>query len=441
MNPESTPPSDVPSPAGPRLKIIGVGGAGLRALEYLARSGFQTAPLAAVHTDARLLAQTPLETTLLLGQRLTRGLKAGDPDVGQAIAEGEVERLSELCADADLVLVVVGLGGSTGSGVAPVLARAARETGALVLSLATLPFALEGRRRAAQAAAAHRRLRTASDATLLLPNEKIATLLDAEASLPEALDKVNEVLSLGIRGVCRLISHTGLIRVDFSDLCEVVRDRQAESFLAAAEASGAGRVPALLQSLLESPFLNHGAVLAQAESVLVSIAGGPGLSLKEIGRFMEELNRHCSDKVQMVMGAEVDSELGDRLLVTLIGTFPPPAEDAASASSAEERPLELDTLAANSDELSAADLAGLGAPRAREFAAPPPRLSPDQAEALLEQRGAKPRRSRRKSRDQGQGLLPLEVVSKGRFERSEPTRYRGEDLDTPTYIRRGIRLN
>jgi cell division protein FtsZ len=441
MNPEAAPSPNLPPAAGPRLKIIGVGGAGVRALEHLARAGFAEAPLAAVHTDARLLAQTPLATTLLLGQRLTRGLKAGDPEVGRAIAEGEIERLSELCADADLVVVVVGLGGSTGSGVAPVLAQAARETGALVLSLATLPFALEGRRRARQAAVAHRQLRTASDATILLPNEKIAALLAENASLPEALDKVNEVLALGIRGLCRLISHDGLIKVDFADLCEVVRGRQAESFLAAAEAAGEGRGPAVLRALLESPFLDHGAALARAESVLVSIASGPGLSLKEIGRFMEELNRHCADHVQMVMGAEVDPDLGDRLLVTLIGTLPPPPEETPSAPSG-KRSLELDAWDLDPAETDSPETSAPGASRrAREFTAPPPRLSPDQAAALLEQRGGKKRKRRRKGVDQGQGLLPLEVVAKGRFERSEPTRHRGEDLDTPTYIRRGIRLN
>lgn len=420
---------------GARLKIVGVGGAGLHAVEHLARSGFTRAPLAAVHTDGRLLGQSSLETNVLLGNQLTRGLKAGDPDVGRAIAEGETERLEELCAEVDLLLLVTGLGGSTGSGVAPVLARVAREAGVLVLAVATLPFELEGRRRAEQAQKALRELRTASDAVILLPNQQVVRLLEETAGLPDALEKVNELLADGLRGLCRLVTQTGLIKVDFSDLCEVVRGRHSESCLAAAEAAGDDRVKVVVQRLLDSPFLDHGNALAEAEAVLVSIAGGPGLSLKEIQQLMEQINRLC-EQAQVVMGADVDPALGDRLVVTVVGTHRRQGEPAREESrSAREEPdlpeAEFPVDGRPAPEESAAS-------RARGFVPPAPQLAPEEKARLLDQRGLRPKRGKRAG---NQFLLPLEVVSKERFEQSEPTRYRGEDLDTPTFIRRGIRLN
>lgn len=423
------------APDGARLKIVGVGGAGLHALEHLARTGFDQAPLAAVHTDARLLGGSSLETNVLLGSQLTRGLKAGDPDVGRAIAEGETERLGELCADVDLLLLVTGLGGNTGSGVAPVLARVAREAGVLVLAVATLPFELEGRRRAEQAQLALRELRTAADAVILLPNEQVVRLLEESAGLTDALEKVNELLAGGLRGLCRLVTQTGLIKVDFSDLCEVVRGRHAESCLAAAEAAGEDRVKVVVQRLLDSPFLDHGNALAEAEAVLVSIAGGPGLSLKEIQQLMEGINRLC-EQAQVVMGADIDPALGDRLVVTVVGTRRRQGEAARDEpASAREEPGPPE---AEFPVDGRPDPVAGGTSRARGFVPPAPQLAPEEKEKLLEQRGLRPKRGKRVGT---QFMLPLEVVSKERFEQSEPTRYRGEDLDTPTFIRRGVRLN
>jgi cell division protein FtsZ len=424
-------------PLGTRVKIVGVGGAGLHAVEHLAQSGFTEAPLAAVHTDSRVLGQSSLETNLLLGSRLTRGLKAGDPDVGRAIAEGETERLMELCADVDLLLLVVGLGGSTGSGVAPVLARVAREAGVLVLAVATLPFELEGRRRGEQAQLALRELRTASDAVILLPNQQVVRLLEETAGLPEALEKVNELLAYGLRGLCRLVTQTGLIKVDFSDLCEVVRGRHAESCLAAAEAAGEDRVKVVVERLLDSPFLDHGNALSEVEAVLVSIAGGPGLSLKEIQQLMDQINRLC-EQAHVVMGADVDPTLSDRLVVTLVGTHRRQGDPAKP----EPKHADLDPGMPEAefpvDGRSGAETGRGGAERARHFVPPAPQLAPEEKAKLMEQRGLRPKRGKRMGT---QFMLPLEVVSKERFEQSEPTRYRGEDLDTPTFIRRGIRLN
>ena len=441
-------PSPVPSTLDlrPRVKIIGIGGAGLQAVEHMQRTGLSGAGLAVVHTDARLLSQSPLGEKLLLGADVTRGLKAGEPEVGRSLAEAEAHQLRHLCEGADLVLVVAGLGGSTASGAAPVLARVARENGPLVLALAVLPFDFEGRRRQEQAQAALRLLRTNADAVICLPNQKVAALLDEKTSLPEAMRIVNDLLAQGVRGLLRLLTGEGLIRVDFADLCRVVRGRQAESSFASAEASGENRARDVVDRLVSSPLLDHGRLLAEADAMLVSVTGGPELSLKEIHLIMDQFHR-LSDHAQVIMGAAIDPDLAGRVAVTLIAARHPPADPGEPPPSPAAGEL---TAEANPPTPEGVMRPGIG-DRARlpgerlgrghpRYAPPPPELTLQQAEQLLaRQQGGSLRRRQRQNLQQG--LLPLEVVSKGRFAKSEPTVHQGENLDTPTYVRRGIPLN
>jgi len=443
---------EVPSPVastvdpGPRVKIIGVGGAGLQAVECMQRAGLSGAAFAVVHTDARLLGQSPLGEKLLLGADVTRGLKAGEPEVGRALAEAEAHQLRHLCEGADLILVVAGLGGNTASGAAPVLARVARENGPLVLALVMLPFDFEGRRRQEQAQAALRLLRTNADAVICLPNQKVAALLDEKTSLPEALRIVNDLLTQGVRGLLRLLTRDGLIRVDFTDLCRVVRGRQAESSFATAEAAGENRAREVVDRLVASPLLDHGRLLAEADATLVSITGGPELSLKEIQLMMDQFQR-LSDHAQLIMGAAIDPALTGRVAVTVIAARqPPPTPASPLGSPSPDEPASVTNPAGlesamRPDHTSASRLPGErptgGGSR---YAPPAPALTLEQTEDLLarQQGGSIRRRQRQKLQ---QGLLPLEVVSKGRFARSEPTVHHGENLDTPTYVRRGIPLN
>ncbi len=442
MNPEPLPPAVLPGVAkAPSAKIIGVGGAGLQAVQHMARCGVGEAALAVLHTDARLLGESTVADQLLLGTQLTRGLKVGEPELGRAVAEAEAHRLRHLCEGADLVIVVAGLGGSTASGAAPVLARVARENGALVLALVALPFDFEGRRRQQQAQAALTQLRTAADAVICLPNQKVATLIDEQTSLPEALAIIDDLLAQGVRGLLRLVQRGGLLNVDFSDLCHVVRGRQAESYFATAEAAGESRAREVIERLVRHPLLDDGRLLAEADAVLVSLNGGPGLSLKEVNQVMEQINR-LAENAQVIMGATIDPALADRLAVTLVAARRPAPEAALTRPSApaEEAGPPAAEFPTREAELGATRFGGSPAPRlGQRYAPPPPELSPEEAQRLLGRgRGGAGARSKAKPQ---QGVLPLEVVSKGRFAKSEPTLHRGEDLDTPTYVRRGMALN
>lgn len=429
----------------PAIKVIGVGGAGLQAVATMTEAGLDGLQFIGVHTDARRLAASALPQKLLLGASRTRGLGAGgDPEVARAAAEGESARLRELCAGADLVILMVGLGKGTGSGAGPVVGQIAREEGALVLALAALPFDFEGRRRQQQAQEALQQLKRACDAVICLPNQKVAGLIDENSTLAETFQITNKMLAEGVRGLWRLATRDGLLKVDFADLCNVVRGRQAESCFATAEARGENRVREVIEQLLASPMLAAGRALADADAILVSLVGGPELKQKEVSAVMEQINR-LGENAQIVMGASSEPGFDGRLAVTLIaarrnetdveaapavvaetGGIPSPVPGRSDGAEARELTLESPGVSA-------------GHPPSR-YVAPPPDLTPEVCERVLRQAGVSARQRKQAARAR-QEMLPLEVVSKGRFARSEPTLHEGEDLDTPTYIRRGVALN
>ena len=432
-----------------RLKVFGVGGAGCNAVEHFAHSEFAGVEFAAVNTDVQALLDLSVGCVVPLGATLTRGLGAGgDPEVGRAAAEEDAEKLCQLCAGAEVVVIVTGLGGGTGTGASPVLARAAKEAGALVVAIATLPFECEGARRRSQAQAGLEELKETADAVLCLPNQRVIKLIDENTSLIETFKITNDLLAQGLRGIWRLLARAGIINVDFADLCAVVRGQHAESSFACAEAQGEHRAREVVEMLLASPWLEGGTLLREAESVLVSIVAGSDLTMAEVNRVMSQINHAC-EYAHIIMGAAVEAALGDRLSVTVIASRrPQPETEAADAVAAaavlrEGNGVTSKRTASETVEASAFDVQFIEKnPPTRppsRFVPPPPELGPDKKQQLLAQQKRKP--YRKPGSKMRQGTLPLEIVSKGRFEKSEPTIYHGEDLDVPTYIRRGVPLN
>jgi cell division protein FtsZ len=331
---------------------------------------------------------------------------------------------------------VAGLGGGTGTGASPVVARVAKETGALVLGIVMLPFDCEGTRRGRQAQLGLHELKNAADGVICLPNQKVFKLVDEKTSLIEAIQVSNELVAQGIRGIWRLLARPGLIRVDFADLRAVTQGRHAESCLATAEAQGENRAREVTEKLLAHPLIDQGAVLADSDAVLVAIAGGRTLTLNEVNWIMEQVNRQC-EQAQITLGAAIDEELGDRIVVTLVSSHRAPAEAGGAPRVAGSSPTPgLQTLGDPEE--------GAGAPgqsrSPSRFLPPPPSLTPEQTAQLFTQQngGGRPRKGASRLK---QGQLPLEIMSKGRFEKSEPTIHHGQDLDVPTYIRRGVALN
>ncbi len=418
------------------IKVLGVGDAGCNVVSHLARESLDGVSFAGMNTNARTLALSALDAQLSLGAKMMRGLgTGGDPERGRAAAEVDLARIRELCAGADILFLVTGLGGGTGTGASPVVARAAREMGALVLAVVILPFECEGLRRERQAQAGLHELKKAADGVICVPNQKVFKLINENTSLVEAFALTNDLVAQGVRGIWRLLSKPGLINADFADLCAVTQGKHAESALAAVEAHGEHRVRELVEKLLEHPLLENGQALTEAAGVLVSIVGGPGLTLAEVDRLMDQINRQA-DNAQIIMGAAIDEELGDRLQVTLVAAHQAPVAEECRW---QEPPNGASALA---PELHTQLVEPLFSPRtvSSRFIPPPPELTPEQTEQLWSQQKGRGRQRQSKSRLR-QGQLPLEIMSKGRFEKSEPTIHRGQDLDVPTYVRRGIALN
>jgi cell division protein FtsZ len=234
----------------------------------------------------------------------------------------------------------------------------------------------------------------------------------------------------------------GFIKISFADLCSVLQGTQAESFFATAEASGEDRSREVIDKLFAHPLLESGRVLSDADAVLVSFVGGNDLTMTEINRVMEQIFRHC-EKARLIMGAAIDASFGERLAVTII-TSQRNETDTGNVSSmvAGTSNGETSNLSSNSRRESGAQVRNETAGRApSRFVGPPPDLSPEKTRELLQKQKCLSSHQRRSTGKMRQEYLPLEVVSKGRFDKSEPTIHQGEDLDIPTYVRRGVALN
>jgi len=227
-NSQSDPQLEIP--ATPAVKIFGVGNAGVSLLAALTTPEFSAAHLIAVNTDAASLAASVAPVKIQLENKLLRGLgTGGDPDRGRALAEEQFSTLKSACAGANIVFILAGLGGGAGSGISPVLAKAAREAGAVVLAFVTTPFECEGNRRELQAQQSLDQLKAAADGVICLPNQKAFRLIDENTSVCETFRVTGDLLVEGVRGVWQLFARPGLIQVHFADVCALVRDRHAEN--------------------------------------------------------------------------------------------------------------------------------------------------------------------------------------------------------------------
>ena len=240
-----SPPATAGGPAAnpPRaasIKAIGVGGAGINVIEQMICSGLGGAGFAAVNTDSQSLASSSAAEKLLLESKLLRGLgSGGDPERGRQLAEENLPKLKAMCAGVEVVIIVAGLGGGAGTGICPVLARVAKETGALVLGFVLTPFDCEGSRRLRLAQNGLGELKAAADGVVCLPNQRIFKLINENTSVLDTFKITNEFLCEGLRGFWRLLTHQGLMNIHFDDLCAVVRDQHAQSAIAAVEGRGA----------------------------------------------------------------------------------------------------------------------------------------------------------------------------------------------------------
>lgn len=305
------------------VKIIGLGGAGANMLERIALDGMEGAELLALNTDVRTLAACLAREKIQLGVNLTKGLGAGgDPELGhQAMLESE-DQIRASIKGRRIVFLCTGLGGGTGSGAAPIVTRIAREEGAFVVVFATMPFAFEGKRRREQAETSLNELAVLSNALVTFDNNRMGELVLAKQGIHEAFAAADHMICESIKAVIRLVVRPGLINVGLDDLMSALRTNRSRCLFGSGIAEGKDRAAKALKNALNSPLLDQGALLKDAQTVLVHLSGGEDLTLFEIELLMQRLQKFVPDKAHVLFGAAIDPAMGESLSITLISALP-----------------------------------------------------------------------------------------------------------------------
>ena len=300
------------------IRVVGVGGAGLNAIHRMMDAGISQVEFVAVNTDLQQLQMSDAEVKLHIGRDLTKGLGSGsDPRVGKAAAEESHDQIKHALRGSDMVFVTAGEGGGTGSGAAPVVARIARELGALTVGIVTTPFPFEGTKRKAQADQGVDELRRNCDTAIVIPNARLLEVLDKSTSMLDAFKIADDVLRQGVQGITDLITLPGLINLDFADVRTVMKDA-GTALMGIGFATGDNRAAEAAERALRSPLIDT--ELIGAKGILLSIAGGSDLSLLEVNEAAEVIRRGATDDTNIIFGATIDERLAGQMWVTVVAT-------------------------------------------------------------------------------------------------------------------------
>jgi cell division protein FtsZ len=429
------------------IKVIGLGGAGSNVLDRVVLDGIEQVELLAINTDVQSLAGSVAAQKVQLGRSITRGLgSGGDPEIGLAAAEEAAEDIRAAIHGASVVFLCVGLGGGTGSGAAPLIAEIAKSENALVLVFATLPFSFEGRRRCLQAKDGLEKLRLKADAIVCFENDRMAEIIQPRMGVHEAFAAADLTISQSIRSLAGLLQKPGLIRLGFDDICAVLRGGDTRAVFGYGEAEGENRAHDALSRALKNPLMNRGSLLADAYQAIVHIRGGANITLGEIQIIMEEVNRHINDHTQLFLGVATETRLGSRLAVSIVSSLGEPV--ARAVVPARELPVPRPVL----PEIPSLELTSPTPPQSTVPPQPPATVIPtpepvpktpavvqpvDREREVVRPPVAAPPPT--KKVEAKQETLQFEPLSRGRFEKSEPTIIDGQDLDVPTFLRKQVR--
>lgn len=298
------------------IKVVGVGGGGVNAINRMIDAGVRGVEFIAINTDAQALLMSDADIKLDLGRDITKGLGAGaNPEVGKAAAEGHKEELEEVLKGADMVFVTAGEGGGTGTGGAPIVADVARGLGALTVGVVTRPFGFEGRRRSVQAEQGIQDLRDSVDTLIVIPNDRLLELADDRTPIVDAFRMADEVLMGGVAGITDLITTPGLINVDFADV-RTILSGAGTAVMGIGRASGEDRAEQAAQRAISSAMLETS--MEGARGVLLTIAGPSAMTLHEVNEAASVVAEHSDSEADIIFGAVVDDNLGEELVVTVI---------------------------------------------------------------------------------------------------------------------------
>ncbi|MCS8611866.1 cell division protein FtsZ [Lactobacillus helveticus] len=311
------------------IKVIGVGGAGGNAVNRMIDDGVQGVSFIAANTDVQALNSNKAENKIQLGPKLTRGLGAGShPEVGQKAAEESEQTIEDALKGADMIFITAGMGGGTGTGAAPVVAKIARETGALTVAVVTRPFSFEGPKRSKNAAEGITQLKQYVDTLVIIANNRLLEMVDKKTPMMDAFKEADNVLKQGVQGISDLITSTDYVNLDFADV-KTVMENQGAALMGIGRASGENRTVEATKLAISSPLLEVS--IDGAKQVLLNITGGPDLTLFEAQDASEIVSKATGDDVNIIFGTSINPNLGDEVVVTVIATgIDSKAEEAAS---------------------------------------------------------------------------------------------------------------
>jgi len=402
------------------IKLVGVGGAGSNAVDRLKMEDLERLQLAVVNTDHQALSSSPVQDKVLIGMGVTRGLGAGgDPDLGREAAEADREKIANVVKDCDLVFLLAGMGGGTGGGASPVVAEIAAEQGALVIAFVTLPFSFEGGRRLKQAEEGLAALRRVCDAVIPLPNDMLLQESADQETVLDSFARADEWISRGVKSIWAMLFKTGLINLDFATLRQAFQHRGGKTLFGLGEGAGENAAGEAIASLKLCPLLHTPEFSRRADRLLVNIIGGTDLTLPKVNEIMTSVAEQFGRESHIVMGAVIDEGRQNRVEICVLGTSDMGARGALPRrpASARARPpmSRAEEPAAGMSASAPAAAAASISPKAEAVAAPAVKATQEEF---------------------GFG----EIESRGQFEKTDRNLFDGQDLDVPTYLRKGIRI-
>ncbi len=418
------------------IKLIGIGGAGSNAVDRLKMESLDRLQLAVINTDSQALGTSPVQEKILIGSAITRGLGAGgDPDLGREAAESDREKIAAQVKGCDLVFLVAGMGGGTGSGAAPIVAEVASEAGALVIAFVTMPFSFEGGRRAKQAEEGLAALRRVCDAVIPLPNDILLQEAEENETALDSFARADAWIGRGVRSIWSMLFRTGLINLDFATLRQAFHQRGGKTLFGLGSGSGENAVAQAIESLKLCPLLHTPEFSRKADRLLVNIIGGTDLTLPRVNEIMTSVTEQFGRDSHVIMGAVIDEGWQNQVEVCVLGTtdlgrgFAPrrPTSAARNKTGATVAPFAAETKAETNPPVDAATTTAKA--KAKVQGLP---ISSAQGDLPMSITTAKVAQNE---------FAFGEVESRGFFDKTDRNLFEGQDLDVPTYLRKGIKIS
>lgn len=415
------------------IKLVGVGGAGSNAVDRLKMENLERLQMAVINTDYQALSTSPVQDKVLIGTSVTRGLGAGgDPDLGREAAEADREKIAAIVKDCDLVFLIAGMGGGTGSGASPLVAEVASQAGALVIAFVTMPFSFEGGRRAKQAEEGLAALRRCCDAVIPLPNDMLLQEAEDGETALDSFARADEWIGRAVRSIWAMMFRTGLINLDFSTLRQAFYQRGGKTLFGLGCGEGENAVSDAIESLKLCPLLHTPEFSRKADRILVNIVGGTDLTLPKVNEIMTAVTEQFGRDSHVIMGAVIDESLQKQVEVCVLGTT-----DIGGRGVAPRRvQAPLKGKAPQQAPLAVAETA-TPAPEAEGRGRTTTTVTVPSVATTTEQAKSGKRSSVPVNQDE---FSFGEMESRGFFDKTDRNLYEGQDLDVPTYLRKGIKI-